>query len=540
METVNPSGSRPPGPSTYFSFSKTKVTNIPIITDLRKELDYGHAHARRDIVFYNTFLDHDDKGMLFWPDDPASTNYGKLQYSKEPRRIKRLLVQLFFKINQQHKWKGSHRTLSNPQPSEYSSLDHQENDRPSGSAINPMERTSTEPREQTDINNRERGHSVEDAIDVDRDDATTSTPDPPYTSQSFQPRLEEAVGEGVRSSHEEIKEPRANAPMAPMTDPCNVPHSPELDIPVATEHVPHGTKRLASSERDEDAPCAKRPRSQHDAPNEDNTQPADSTGGSDDSDDSTNHTSSGAVLPRATPTLRRSPPNNDGFVTGHPPSEVLEPPSAAASLSTLGADTSQDTAAEAESIRPSPSVPELPQWSAAKSGSHTTESRDEGHPPPPTVPDNDMTRKPAPNPQPEHEPEDEPSKQRRILPKVHLMFSVNVSQTLNKSWRPKGTFQEKSLGELVKELPLEGNFHGLQFALEAPGNKRSEIEVLLDNEEVFEWMKGRFQQKVMDIRRNYTGSTKMLNFEILITPLRDSKGKDSEEYESDNDDLVIF
>lgn len=86
-------------------------------------------------------------------------------------RIKRLLVQLFFKINQQHKWKGSHKTMPSSQSSERLSPrlspNHQETDNPSWSATNSRHRSSAEVRQPADVNNRQRGHSVEDAIDVD-------------------------------------------------------------------------------------------------------------------------------------------------------------------------------------------------------------------------------------------------------------------------------------------------------------------------------------------------------------------------------------
>lgn len=235
METGGPSGFRKPAPSSFNLLKKLKVTNIPSITDLRQKLDYGHAHQQRDIMFYNTvrsyifnftssegipgsdllrwkysshqtgllemtsqFLDQDAKGPFFWPDDPSSPNHGKLQYSTESRqyetlsashsiptltwthsRIRRLLVQLFFKINQQQKWKGNQRATSEPQALERTSPSHQTNDRPSWSAVNFQQPNSLGPQRQTDVNDHQRGHSIEDAIDLEsfmfRDDCLTET-----------------------------------------------------------------------------------------------------------------------------------------------------------------------------------------------------------------------------------------------------------------------------------------------------------------------------------------------------------------------------
>ncbi|KAH6990787.1 hypothetical protein BKA56DRAFT_610367 [Ilyonectria sp. MPI-CAGE-AT-0026] len=558
METEEPKDTRLPGPSTHHSFSRIKVTNIPVITDLRKELDYGHAHERRDIVFYNTvrsyiftftsskgipgadllrwkfrphqsgllematqFLDHDGKGAYFWPDDPASANHGKLRYSEEPRRIKRLLVQLFFKINQQHKWKGSHKTMPSSQSSERLSPrlspNRQESDNPSWSATNSQHRSS-EVRQPADVNNRQRGHSVEDAIDVDSfafyesfaadqkpdqsawDDATMSTPEPSYSSQSFLPLPREAFDDDAQGSREEASEPRMNAPMAsmaPMNDVFDGLSNLRSDAPVASERATNGMKRPAPHEHDDDVPRTKRSRSQN-------------------------------------------PPNDEELSSGPASVEALDsqcPLTTAAPVPARGSDDSQGTNAETEQVPPPLSMPgELPK-DAAEEDSQTTQSRNESHPLPRTVPDSDAEPKLTPKPHPEHEPENESSKQRRASPKVNLIFSVNVSQTLNKLWSPRGTFQQKSLGDLEQELPIQGNFRGLHFLLEAPGNKGFEAEILLGDEVAFQSMKNRFQKRVMEIRRNHTGSTEMLYFEITITPLRD---EDGEGEESLDDDLIIF
>ncbi|KAH8734885.1 hypothetical protein BGZ61DRAFT_528156 [Ilyonectria robusta] len=577
MEAGESSGAHPPGPSTYLSFNRMKVTNIPSITELRKELDYGHARERRDIVFYNTvraymftfvsrkgisgpdllkwkyrphqagllemasqFLDQDAKGAFFWPDDPAAPNHGKLQYSKEPRRIRNIMVQLFFKINQQHKWKGNNRAVADPQLPERSSPACHTREQPN----------STGPQQQTDFNHVLRGHSAEYAIDVDSftlngddvaetkpdksvwDDATTSTPEPPYTSQSFPPLSTELFGNHKPSTHEEAGEPRASsqvAPMAPMYDPFDGPNSPESDVPLAIERAYRLNKRPTPHARDEEAPQTKRPRSQNDVPRPVGTY------------HTTNHASSAIASSRVISPRRRNPPHKEGFVTGSAYNEAIESQlSPTATASVLSLNDSHGINMGAESATPRPSAPEELLRNTIENDAHTTESINQDPPPPPKVLDSGFVPKPAPKLQPEHEPksENEPSKQQPTLPKVNVIFSVNVSPTLSKIWSPKGSFQTKSLADLVTELPLKSNFQGLHFALQAPG-RRFESEVLLGDEDEFESMKFHFRRKIMDARRNHA-TTKTLHFEISISPLSDDQNEGGGEYEGDDNDLEIF
>lgn len=81
-------------------------------------------------------------------------------------------MQLFFKINQQHKWKGNNRAVADPQPSERLGPACQTREQPN----------STRPQQQTDFNHVLRGHSAEYAIDVDSftfdgDDVAEAKPD---------------------------------------------------------------------------------------------------------------------------------------------------------------------------------------------------------------------------------------------------------------------------------------------------------------------------------------------------------------------------
>ncbi|KAK9414764.1 hypothetical protein SUNI508_10882 [Seiridium unicorne] len=118
--------------------SRIPATSLPNITSLREDLDYGNSHLTRCNVFYDdvrgfrkkfhtstglpgpdlhnwklkehqagldemtaAYLDRDGNGPLYWPDSSSSANFNKLQYSKDRTRIKRLMKQLFFRLNQQ-------------------------------------------------------------------------------------------------------------------------------------------------------------------------------------------------------------------------------------------------------------------------------------------------------------------------------------------------------------------------------------------------------------------------------------------------------
>ncbi|KAK5655306.1 hypothetical protein OQA88_5873 [Cercophora sp. LCS_1] len=126
---------------------KVTVSSIPSITALRRELDYGELKLPRcsafnddinafrkkfitsrgvagtDLFNWNskdgqeglaeitsTYLDEAGNGRIFWPDDESAANYNKYQYSTHESQIKRLVKQLFFRLNHQqhrnHKYKN--------------------------------------------------------------------------------------------------------------------------------------------------------------------------------------------------------------------------------------------------------------------------------------------------------------------------------------------------------------------------------------------------------------------------------------------------
>jgi hypothetical protein len=120
-------GAFPPSPALTFPLTimsphstKLLASNIPSITNLRQRLDYGDAESQRCIIFYEdvrafrkkymtdnglpgaslhdwnsaehqtgltkmteAYLDRDENGQHYWPDDATSPNHNMFQYSSD-------------------------------------------------------------------------------------------------------------------------------------------------------------------------------------------------------------------------------------------------------------------------------------------------------------------------------------------------------------------------------------------------------------------------------------------------------------------------
>lgn len=105
---------------------------------------------------------------------------------------------------------------------------------------------------------------------------------------------------------------------------------------------------------------------------------------------------------------------------------------------------------------------------------------------------------------------------------VEFVYRVILSRTpvyLCKGWYPKGKFQDKTLRELLTELPLEGTINGLTFTLEGPG---FHIEQQIDGEDEnrFEIMKRHFNKQIRACVVNCAQSKTPLLIEMEIEPLR--------------------
>ncbi|KAK2042917.1 hypothetical protein LZ31DRAFT_469402 [Colletotrichum somersetense] len=118
--------------------SVSNPTAVPTITALRQELNYGDPKSLQCQAFYDdlrayrkkfvssnglegsllydwksrdhqsalgemtrAFLNRDGNGRRYWPDDETSAHYNGLRYSSDHVKIKRILKQLFFRLNLQ-------------------------------------------------------------------------------------------------------------------------------------------------------------------------------------------------------------------------------------------------------------------------------------------------------------------------------------------------------------------------------------------------------------------------------------------------------
>ncbi|CAJ0545630.1 Ff.00g091030.m01.CDS01 [Fusarium sp. VM40] len=189
-------------------FKSTKTTTIPHLTALRKTLGYDNPGQQEDIAFKRAikeqlgtfvssgdkisgykltkwtspshqrglleitkdFLDNKGNGPLFWPDRHSSTDTRPLEYSKDSKKIRCLMIKVFWRAAREYKrYKVSTPTI--PQvPSQ------------------PSKATETLPEATSKVNNTHprvvdkvhdpRGNSVDDPIDLETMTSSTSVPGP--------------------------------------------------------------------------------------------------------------------------------------------------------------------------------------------------------------------------------------------------------------------------------------------------------------------------------------------------------------------------
>jgi hypothetical protein len=284
-------------------------------------------------------------------------------------------------------------------------------------------------------------------------------------------------------------------------------------------------RRLASERSEEEGPCPKRSRS-----DEANTQP---TGSTDNAPVETEHSGTSPSLqqPSENPNHLSSHTYDEGFdflpsstntmsmFTGdlhnlddvHKPTELMCPPSRIQPPSQHSTEDVEDDDLLTQDTQPQ-------SWSVSREEESSIQYARERE---------DLTR---------HTPQ--------MLPKIDLTFSINVSQTLTKKWSPKGTFQQKPLGELLSELPVTGNFHeltGLILVLETPDGRNFQGDVELYDGKGYEGLKNWLHKKIMQCRRDHVGSSETLEFEIVITPVRrDRNNNEGGEKGGDEYGTVIY
>ncbi|KAF4980814.1 hypothetical protein FZEAL_3268 [Fusarium zealandicum] len=299
---------------------KTKSCALPRLTDLRKELGYGHAGQAQDIAFKRAlkaqvesfvspsdnipgfkftqwktpehqrgllemtkdFLDTKGKGIEFWPDDPLSPNKRPLEYSKNSSQIHSLVAKVFYRTAREHKRKPSTNSIIYEQAEGPKNIDiHQ-----SSSQSKPedcLPHNQTKPKDS-------RGRSVDDPIDLENMQSTTNPSGPSADNDSlaasgmsfdlgrFEPLGDMPDGLPVtRGPFEGMAELLGDVPNPQVPETTNgassgttrntsgvdlydVPNSPTE----ATTRTQDKGKRPAEPNLDEANPRAKFPRQEHD------------------------------------------------------------------------------------------------------------------------------------------------------------------------------------------------------------------------------------------------------------------------------------
>ncbi|KAI1079008.1 hypothetical protein F5B20DRAFT_189652 [Whalleya microplaca] len=234
---------------------KTTAASLPKITTLRHELDYGDAGSDRCAAFYDdvrafrkkfhtrngipginlhdwksqehqsglsemtvAYLDTHGNGPLFWPDDPSAANFNKLQYSRDITKIRRLMKQLFFRLNEQ----------------QYRNHKYKNKDKPESSTVSLGQ----------------RGRSTEQPIDID-----TMEDNPEVSPTPLKIMQPDNTTSTINAWRRELKRGRSH-----VEDTYDVPQSPEFEE-IMTQQAPRrldGTRQTGQFKRlkSEDVPPA--------------------------------------------------------------------------------------------------------------------------------------------------------------------------------------------------------------------------------------------------------------------------------------------
>ncbi|KAH6900273.1 hypothetical protein B0T10DRAFT_452788 [Thelonectria olida] len=125
-------------------------------------------------------------------------------------------------------------------------------------------------------------------------------------------------------------------------------------------------------------------------------------------------------------------------------------------------------------------------------------------------------------------------------PAVSLTWTVEISPFMvSRQWCPeKGTFQKRSLVDLVKEIQFEGDFLALSFELRISG-KGFQDKIPLDNEKKFAQLKDWYNKEIYAAQEKYRG-TESVRCDVAITPVWTCKMEKLGIGEPDDDDESVF
>ncbi|KAL2126764.1 hypothetical protein VTI74DRAFT_279 [Chaetomium olivicolor] len=523
------------------------AANIPSITALRNELDYGDARLPRCAAFYDdtrafrkkfitsrgvagtelhdwrsrdgqaaltemtlAYLDKEGNGSLFWPDDKSSDKYNKYQYSKDHTRIKRLVKQLFFRLNQQQfrNKKYKHKTGPSNKPTD------------------------------------NRGNSEATAIDVDAVEVQSiSVSEPSPTDAS---RFEQPHSEPYSSPYQVILDD---------ADVYAVPPSPprmrQFESVNQPSKVRHGPSCADEFAQDRPSKRRKMQRTSSACPSV------------------TGSTGQTWTSPRVKRTVRREGYHGLDVLNEFIDFALLGP--------SAGLDTSdfpQQESSPAVSTITVKAPPDSDIIDSARPDESTDPRSLPALEPPPSPPrsntgnENDLDQDQArfqavhatlaPS-HPEHSRDSENVYEHPKLPLLHpsasptldragsvgrvrgeggseAKFSIDfiyrvvlsrTPKTVTERWTPQGRFQDKTLAELRKELPFDdGESQGLIFTIDSPCMKTIE-RILNDDEGGFLSLKGYINREIKEWlsrqRRLEVESKLRVLVDILIEQMSDEK-----------------
>ncbi|KAF2496206.1 hypothetical protein BU16DRAFT_561040 [Lophium mytilinum] len=551
------------------------ASSVPNITELRRQLQYGNGHPTfsDDVKMFRknyrspsglvgmdlyewssqqqqtaldemteTYLEKEGRGNLYWPDDETSTNLNVLQYSRDRSKIKTLVKQLMFRLNQQqyrnHKYKGKERSGADE--------------------------------------THERGRSATDPIHVD---GSNTKPNNPFGSHPGVGIKYDTVGKS--SSSEENRAIRAtahasstsvglhvniaNTKDADEDDVYTVPHSPKpLPSTVCLQHT-----MCLVAEFDRSADIAKKQRRittlhfpSRGAETSDATMPSLKRAA-----EPIDHTQRATSSKKTKPTA--SKPKDDGLyfpptyparksALGYMPRnsprgrKVLQKPGRATDeqvREAIGSPTDTEiqvtceqdeaqaqlsnTSTDTQGGNVLPELGDQAGHASTESGSKTVIDPEITTTPAATlsktvggVPQLSVIRTPASMEESMQLAANQtalPSPSPGLKSTVSFVYSVISSRVpiyQTKGWQPKGKFQDKTLAEVFLELLLDENVHGIVFTLEGPGCRREGDPIDRDDEMSFESLKRMFNKQIRACVASHAGNSKPMLFEVEIEPLK--------------------
>ncbi|KAF2190544.1 hypothetical protein K469DRAFT_387705 [Zopfia rhizophila CBS 207.26] len=569
--------------------SETSAARIPNITILRQQLQYGEARLARCNAFYDdlrvfrkkyntptglrgvdlhdwrspvhqsalaemtlAFLETEGNGEVYWPSDATSPNFNPLQYSKDHHMIKKIVKQLIFRLNQQQYRNTKYKRKGEPVDNEPGNLQPQ---------------------------------PVYNSIEINSDESPAKTPSvsPPvnvddiYVSSNAPPRDIAATNSFAR---------RAQNVYIVDDDPFEVPDSPDIPPSDKMQYL----KRKSRSEKSSRLP--KRPKSSQSRkfanrinPQTDNNQSSGATKRTSPRGKKTIHRPERAnteefnMAVGSPPLTTRSGAethkgqNRDPKGVRQTPEEIINyirrnRPSVTSETSTSAAHIRRNSRMDPpidpglDPIIPSP-LPQLSRSTSVSSIAAETAILAQQRPLPspasmaetlqqtretskqtPASPKRPQAQTPVQKQSPASTPAllaplappvaSLPAPQKRSVDFVYRAIISRSPLYQYKTWKPRGRFQDKSLAELIQELPFDKDIKGLILRLQGPGIAVQET-VNCDEEEKFDTAKRRFNKLIgicnANQARAHPGKTLILEFEI--EPLK------SDDQVNDDEDEVV-